>query len=51
MVFACSEGAGFKDALSLGVACGTASTLQVHPALCLKGDVHAVRKEIVIKSV
>jgi 6-phosphofructokinase 2 len=51
MVFAFSEGASFKDALTLGVACGTASTLQACPALCLKEDVYAVRKEIVIKSV
>ena len=32
MVFAFSEGASFKDALALGVACGTASTLQADPA-------------------
>jgi len=51
MVFAFSEGASFKDALTLGVACGTASTLQAYPALCLKEDVHAVRKKIVTKSV
>jgi 6-phosphofructokinase 2 len=51
MVFAFSEGASFKDALTLGVACGTASTLQARPTLCLKEDVYAVRKEIVIKSV
>ncbi len=51
MVFALSEGGSFKDALTLGVACGTASTLQADPALCLKEDVYAVRKEIVIKNV
>ncbi len=51
MVFAFSEGASFKDALALGVACGTASTLQADPALCLKEDVYALRKEIVTKSV
>ncbi len=51
MVFAFSEGAGFKDALTLGVACGTASTLQADPAVCLKEDVYALRNEIVTKSV
>jgi len=51
LVFALSEGASFKEAMTLGVACGTASTLQADPAICLKADVHAVREEIVTKNV
>ena len=51
MVFAFSEGASFKDALSVGVACGTASTLNASPAVCLRDDVDAVRKEVVTKNI
>ena len=36
IVFGLSEGASFKDALSLGVACGTASTLDTGQALARK---------------
>jgi len=46
MVFALSEGASFKDALCLGVACGTASTLNAGSALCLRDDVYAIKKEV-----
>lgn len=51
VVFALSEGASFKDALSLGVACGTASTLHSDPALCLRDDVYEIRKEVVTKNI
>jgi 6-phosphofructokinase 2 len=51
IVFALNEGASFRDALSLGVACGTASTLNAEPALCFKDDVYAIQKEVLIKSV
>ncbi len=46
MVFALSEGASFKDALCLGVACGTASTLNAGSAVCLRDDVYAIKKEV-----
>jgi 6-phosphofructokinase 2 len=51
IVFALNEGASFRDALSLGVACGTASTLNAEPALCFRDDVYAIQKEVLIKSV
>jgi 6-phosphofructokinase 2 len=51
LVFALSEGASFKDALCLGVACGTASTLNAGSALCLKDDVYAIKKEVSVKNV
>ncbi len=51
MVYGLSEGAGFKDALVLGVACGTASTLNAEPACCSKEDVYAITKEIQTKNV
>jgi len=51
MVFAFNEGASLKDALALGVACGTASTLNAGPALCLRDDVYTVRKEVVTKNI
>ncbi len=46
LVFALSKGASFKEALCLGVACGTASTLNAGSALCLKDDVYAIKKEV-----
>lgn len=46
LVFALSEGASFKDALSLGVACGTASTLNAGPAVCTREDVYTITKQI-----
>jgi 6-phosphofructokinase 2 len=51
LVFALSEGASFKDALCLGVACGTASTLNAGSTLCLKEDVYAIKKEVSVKNV
>ncbi len=51
IVFALSEGASFKDALGLGVACGTASTLHPDPALCLRDDVYEILKEVVTKNI
>lgn len=50
-VFALHEGASLRDALCLGVACGTASTLYSGPEHCLREDVTALRKEIVARNV
>jgi 6-phosphofructokinase 2 len=50
-IFALNEGASFKDALALGVACGTAATLNPMQALCVREDVYQIRKEVVIKSI
>jgi 1-phosphofructokinase family hexose kinase len=46
IVFGLSEGGSFKDALSLGVACGTASTLNAGPAVCTRDDVYTIMKQI-----
>lgn len=51
MAYGLSEGAGFKDALVLGVACGTASTLSAEPARCSREDVYTISKEIQTKNV
>jgi 6-phosphofructokinase 2 len=51
LVFALNEGASFKDALALGVACGTAATLNPMQALCVREDVYEMRKEVVIKGI
>jgi 6-phosphofructokinase 2 len=48
-LFALHEGASFRDALCLGVACGTASTLYSGSEHCLKEDVTALSgKECII---
>jgi 6-phosphofructokinase 2 len=51
MVFALNEGASFKDALVLGVSCGTASTLNPDPALCIRSDVYEISKEVATRNV
>ncbi len=50
LVYAMSEGSSFKEALVLGVACGTASTLNPEPALCSRADVDEIRKDVVTKN-
>jgi 6-phosphofructokinase 2 len=50
IVFGLSEGASFKDALSLGVACGTASTLNAGQGVCMKDDVYAIMKQVSMKN-
>jgi 6-phosphofructokinase 2 len=47
-VFGLSEGGSFRDALILGVSCGTASTLNASPAICAKDDVYAIMKQVSI---
>jgi 6-phosphofructokinase 2 len=51
VVYGLSEGMGFEDALSLGVACGTASTLAVDSASCSREDVYEIRRAVVTKKV
>jgi 6-phosphofructokinase 2 len=51
IVYALSEGANFRDALTLGVACGTASTLTPDPAFCCGEDVEEIRKNVLTKTI
>jgi 6-phosphofructokinase 2 len=50
VLFALSEAKGFEEALVLGVACGTASTLNRENGLCLYADVENIHKDIVVKN-
>ena len=46
IVFTLSEGGTFEDALMLGVACGTASTLNPGNDLCTKNDLEIIKKDV-----
>lgn len=46
IVFAFSKGGTFEDALVLGVACGTASTLNPGSDLCTKNDLEMIKKDV-----
>ena len=50
LVYALSQKMDFRDAVILGVACGTASTLTADSARCSKEDVAAIRNQVVIKN-
>jgi 6-phosphofructokinase 2 len=50
IAFGLSEGASFKDSLSLGVACGTASTLNAGQAVCTRDDVYAIMRQVSMKN-
>ena len=49
IVFVLSKGGSFEEALTLGVACGTASTLNPDNKLCTKEDIDIIKKNIIIK--
>jgi len=49
IVYALSEGRTFEDAITLGVACGTASALNPGNELCKLEDVESIKKDIIIK--
>jgi 6-phosphofructokinase 2 len=51
LVYGLSEGLSLRDALALGVACGTASTLNVAGVYCSREDVESIRKEVLIKNI
>jgi 6-phosphofructokinase 2 len=51
LVFALDQGSDFGDALALGVACGTASTLNPGSASCIREDVYEIRKHISMKNI
>jgi 1-phosphofructokinase family hexose kinase len=51
IIFALSENTPFKDALVLGVACGTASALNPGSDLCKKNDIDMIKKDVLIKKI
>jgi 6-phosphofructokinase 2 len=51
LVFVLSEGGSFEEALCVGVACGTASTLNPGSDLCTKEDVAATKKDVIVKKI
>jgi 6-phosphofructokinase 2 len=51
VVYGLSQKMSFKDALVLGVACGTASTVTADPALCRKSDVEEILKDVSLQNV
>jgi 6-phosphofructokinase 2 len=51
IIFALSENTPFKDALVLGVACGTASALNPGSDLCKKNDIDMIKKDVFIKKI
>jgi fructose-1-phosphate kinase PfkB-like protein len=46
-----SEQHDIEEALVLGVACGTASTLNAGNELCKKEDVDIIKKDVIIKRI
>jgi 6-phosphofructokinase 2 len=51
IAFALSESSAIEEALVLGVACGTASTLKPGNELCRKEDVDMIKKDVIIKRI
>jgi 6-phosphofructokinase 2 len=49
VVFTLSCGGSFEDALRLGVACGSASTLNPGTSLCAPEDVESIKKDVIVK--
>jgi 6-phosphofructokinase 2 len=49
LVFALNSKETFREALHLGVACGTASTLNPGTNQCVKEDVVAIKKDVIVK--
>jgi 6-phosphofructokinase 2 len=51
IVYSMSEGRTFEDAITLGVACGTASALNSGNELCRREDVEIIKKDVSIKKI
>jgi 6-phosphofructokinase 2 len=51
LVFALDKGRSFRDALELGVSCGTASTLNAGDASCFQGDIYDIQKQVLMKNI
>lgn len=51
LVYALSAGSSFVDALTLGVACGTSSTLNAAGTFPSRDEVETIRKEVLVKTI
>jgi 6-phosphofructokinase 2 len=51
IVYGFSQEMNFRDALTLGVASGTASTLTAEPARCIKKDIVEIRNQVTTRHV
>ena len=51
LVYGLSEGLSLREALTLGVACGTASALNAAGVYCSREDVESIRKEVLVKNI
>jgi 6-phosphofructokinase 2 len=51
IIFALNKNTFFEDALALGVACGSASTLNPGSHLCKMNDIDMIKKEVLIKNI
>jgi 6-phosphofructokinase 2 len=51
IVFVLSAGGNFEEAVTMGAACGTASTLNPVNYLCKKEDVAIIRKDVIVKKI
>lgn len=51
IIFALSENVPFKEALALGVACGTASALNPVNSLCKADDIYKIRSEVRVEQI
>jgi len=49
VIFTLSSGGSFEEALRLGVACGSASTLNPGTSLCGEEDVESIKKDVIVK--
>jgi 6-phosphofructokinase 2 len=49
IVYVLNKGGSFEESLALGVACGTASTLNPGDMLCTKEDIDNIKKDVTIK--
>jgi 1-phosphofructokinase len=49
LVYALSAGKSFEEALVLGCACGTASTLNQENEVCTERDIESIKKDIIVK--
>lgn len=51
VLMAVADGLGHDDAVRMGVACGTATTLIEGTGLCLKSDVEEIYKKVAVQSI
>lgn len=51
ILFALGEGSGFKEALVLGAACGTAATLHAGHTLSLRDEVYEIEKQVTVRNI